>query len=428
MRMDCDTRSCSYRAVMLFVFIIVMGSLNSVPVSTSEKAIDLMVVLDLSGSMKSQAGAGRYDSLFEWIDAFLHADDRIGVVAMGHGARLLIPLTSKSVFSFDDLKPSLGKREKYTDVAAGMESAFYQLNTASTRDRQRLILLYSDAEIDMPGGEWDVRNATRYLLMSLKPAMKEQQIRFAAIVPEGQKANFQLLQELSSDTGGVYSRGVPRDASAVRAKTTGPLVVLSNDPSRQKTASNAGDTMPPSTAQHPPHASPVPSRQSTRADSEKKEAAALGPPVVIEKTPIWLVPLFALIGAGLIGMFVTMIILFRRHKGESDDMSELNRLLDDVHSLKQITARRRLSSISGPIADDVDETNTFDSDETQANISVGLVSSYLDSIDEGADEYPALTDELSSNPIVSSGESSPLSISTMEALIGTLPSDAEEQN
>lgn len=410
------------------------------PVAADSPGTDIMVVLDLSGSMKSRGGANRYTSLFEWLVSHTDDTDRIGVVAMGYGARLIAPPTPKVEFEFESFKSELKDREKFTDVAAGLESAFYQLSTLESTKRKKVILLYSDAEIDMPGGEWDERDAKRYLIERLNPAMKAKQIRFIAVVPDGLKANFQLLHELSSNTGGMYFRGIPEDGAALQMqnkpvptspsveKATALSVEKATAPSVEKaTAPSVKKPIPPETQQKA-HATPprvVPLTSTTKP----KVSLPKSVPAPQAQTPKWIAIFFVLFGISVLGMFGIVLYLIKKQRQHPSEIEELNQVLNDVHSLKQMTSHRRISSMAAPAFDiaDTTEDEELDSEEIRDPLSVSMVTPFLDYPDSITDETTNITDISMSNEAAFSNDTN-VTISNMETLLGTAPATSEEQN
>lgn len=420
-----------------------IGAGNRTAEASAKKA-DVMAVLDLSGSMRS-GGAGRYEALFAWLQAFTEAGDRIGVVAMGTGARLVAPLTERDEISFQALEEELRNREKFTDLAAGMEAAYYQLKTASSPDAKRIILLYSDARIDMPKGEWDLRNSVRYLLERLKPSLKADGVQVLAVVPDGLDADFQLLHELSFDTGGMYYRGLPPEAAAARAR-------LVSVPDKEKKVRQQEPTIASSEEMPAETVSPVAPASAEDKPSAMSHGKEAAPPVVVERViregaSSWMIALFVIFGILLSVMFVMLVFLFRggrKNSYEEDEEDEdedeeyeenkecddeLQRMLDSVHSLKQLTSRRRVSS------EDVDESELPSdgvvSEDPGDPLSLSLVSPFLEFSDTDKEAVrDVVTDDIASAPAFGDDEKngiSELSISSMETLLGTAAAEKHRE-
>ena len=382
-----------------------------------------MVVVDLSGSMKTRGGADRYTSLFEWLAEHTKSDDRIGVVAMGYGARLVAPLTPKSELDMESMKPGLKDREKFTDVAAGLESAFYQLRMNESPEREKVILLYSDAQIDMPGGDWDERDAKRYLLEQLNSDMKEKQIRFIGVVPDGLKANFRLLHELAGHTGGMYFRGIPKDGAALLPRFEETSTVT--PPSTSETIEPRARTpIPATTPEPPPAAAPAPPPLQV---SNAKTAVTDVPE---SQTPNWIIILTIMFGIAVLGMFGIVLYLFTKQgRRPPQEIEALSQVLDDVHNLKQMTSKRRVSSTAAPAFDAMDtgqEEDEPDFGEPKDAISVSLVSPFLDYPERLSTEPADVMGQLTETSAMSDDDN--FSISNMETLLGAEPVNTEEQD
>lgn len=378
---------------------------------------DIVVVLDLSGSMGAaddeDNNNNRFRAFFTWTGSFTVPGDRIAVVTMGNGSKLISPLQPKAQFSFADHAAKLKHRARYTDVAAGLENAYYQLKTNARPDAVKLILMLSDAQIDMPRGMWDLENSMRYLHDSLIPSMKKENITLVSIVPDGLKANFPLLQELSDGTGGVYYRGLPGDVVAVRRQHIRPLPstvaraekvtpavsqVTSTTEKNIRTSSSAVDISSSEVK------SEKPATQSAQADNGMRlEFIVLGGILLLGFTLI--------LGA--------IMVLFKRTAARPVGDDEIADVLEEVQALKsEATQSERLATqLDSDMADDDDP----DFGEPRERLSVSMVSPFLDYEEAKAVVRKRPTDEIAVKPVFSDepAEEANLSVSNMETLIGT---------
>jgi HPt (histidine-containing phosphotransfer) domain-containing protein len=402
--------------------------------------MDVMVVLDLSGSMKQGDGANRYDGLFKWVKTFVGRHDRVGVVTLGTGARQISSLVTWDKLSFESLTSDLKIKDKYSDIAAGLETAYYRLKTDTPRGVEKVMVLFSDAKIDLPGGEWESRNSMRYLLESLYPSMRADNIRLIAIVPDGLTADFQLLQELSSGTGGAYFRGLPSDAAQVRA-----ILSTGNSKAAPLVASTASAQAGSSTnlnvhAVNPAVGAGAPG-YSAAIQPPSNGASMPGNEVVVERviregTASWMIALFLVFGVLILGMFgAVLYLLVNRKKGsaEAEEDDELESVLSEVHSLKQIAAKRSLSSAAAAAAFAEDEplVSTPPAEELAEDLSVGFVTPFLEFENIKRQMDPHATDDIAVAPAFSPPkevQSDPnLSISSMETLLGMAGVDVERE-
>jgi hypothetical protein len=377
---------------------------------------DIVVVLDLSGSMGTaddEDNNNRFSAFFTWTGSFTLPGDRIAVVTMGNGSKLISSLQPKAQFSFADHAGKLKRRARYTDVASGLENAYYQLKTNGRPDAVKLILMLSDAQIDMPRGMWDLENSMRYLHDSLIPSMKKENITLVSIVPDGLKANFPLLQELSDGTGGVYYRGLPGDVVAVRRQHIRPLtatVALSKKetPAVSQVASAAEKSVksPDSVSDTVPAKlkSEKPATQSAQADNGMRlEFIVLG----------------GILFLGFTLIFGAIMVLFKRTSVRPASDDEIADVLEEVQALKSEAnqTERLATQLESDMADDDDP----DFGEPRERLSVSMVSPFLDYEEAKAVVRKRPTDEIAVKPVFSDdpAEEANLSVSTMETLIGT---------
>ncbi len=399
--------------------------------SVSDTGMDIMVVADMSGSMKGDASL-TYRALFEWVERFAHPKDRIGVVTFGTKAREILPLTDADTFSFEVLKPNLKQRDSFSDVAGGLENAFYRLKTDSPQGTLKVIVLFSDAKIDLPGDGWESRNSMRYLIESLFPALKADNVRLIAVVPDGLTADFQLLQELTSGTGGVYYRGIPDDVTRTRS------TVLSGDnpipvSTSITTQAPAGPNIQIET---PVQRAPVLESPRTSSQGETKGGSGVViERVVHEGSASWMIALFIVFGIALLGMSgVVLFLVISRNKRRdmTEDDNELESVLLEVHSLKQMAAEKSLSSAAAAAAfeDESEEFFANAKSEPSEDLSVGFVAPFLEF--EAKKKSPAApTDDIAVTPGFSTSEptedDSNMSLSNMETLLGMAGVDGEQK-
>ena len=401
------------RGTLFATILVALCGLSTMANAATRPPSDVATVLDLSGSMNTSEGADRFEALFNWVGAAVIPGDRVSVVAMGTGAHEISPLTAVGdSFVVPDNVPR--KREKYTNLAAGLENAYYQLQASSDIGRERVILLYSDAKIDMPGGEWDSRNSMRYLLDSLIPSLKAARIRVVAVVPEGLDADFQLLHELSGSTGGAYYRGLPASTAALFPEKR-------ESPVSEKIVAQAA----------PAVATPAPQETASVSVPASPEQAASVQTQVVERVvhegPAgWMIVLFAVFGVVLLGVVGVMVVMFRAARTDPESEDTLVRMLDDVHALKELTAKHRTSTI----LEDEEAVAEELPDPDSGKLSVSLVSGFLDFEDTKQEPRKGGSDDIVAKPVFGTDaveEDQNMSLSTMETMLG-LPASNEKHN
>ena len=178
------------------------------------RSIDLVLALDLSGSMG--VNKARYTDMFSWVSNFGQVGDRIGVVAFGSSNQVLEEMKPFEQFKLAPVERALTQGAKYTDLAAGLEQAYYVLKRNVRPGAAHLILLFSDGRIDLPGGVEAAKASERYLREVLLSAMINEKIQMFAFVPKGLSGDYLFLHELTEKTGGDYSRGLPENPGPFR--------------------------------------------------------------------------------------------------------------------------------------------------------------------------------------------------------------------
>jgi hypothetical protein len=200
----------------------------------AETAVDVVLLLDLSASMEKAFRGSGYAEVLQWASRFGRSVDRVAVVTLGERSREVQGLEPFAHFSPATLQPKVKAHEKWSCVSEGLEYAYYMLRNAASPDTARWIFLFSDGEIDLPGGPAAVTTSKRYLREVLLPGIRRAGLQVFAFMPGGSAADYPMLQEITESTGGQYFRGLPVDAAAFRraqvanwAKGHAPPQVLS---------------------------------------------------------------------------------------------------------------------------------------------------------------------------------------------------------
>ena len=228
-------------ALGIFTVCIVNSSVGLSMADTG--AMDVVFVIDNSGSMRKN------DPRFltpKTVRSFLNelsADARVGMVLFDERARLLLPLSSFSdPISHKNVDESLAKidyRGKFTDSAAGIERAVYELKTNGRPQAQQSIIFLTDGIVDTGDRRKD-RELTDWLKTDLATECNKAGIRILGIAFT-ENADFPLIQALASRTGGTYFRAPrPEDIAEVLTRIQAqlappepeilPVVMIETDP------------------------------------------------------------------------------------------------------------------------------------------------------------------------------------------------------
>lgn len=213
--------TCIY--CFLFVSPLFPGQSRAFP----DEQVDLFFVIDNSGSMRKN------DPSFltpQTVRAFLQRlapATRVGMVMFDQKARLLEPLglladqqaKQRLMQSLDEID----YRGQYTNSAAGIERALYELKTSGTPEAQRCLIFLTDGIVDTGNKQKDTE-LTQWLINDLTAESRDLGIRIFGIAFT-ENADFTLIQALSQRTGGSYYRAYsPEDIADVLDQIQSQLV------------------------------------------------------------------------------------------------------------------------------------------------------------------------------------------------------------
>ena len=168
---------------------------------------DVVVVLDNSGSMKTNdpnrlAGKAVTDFV-----ASLKGDVRISIVEFATNPTLLMPLTpldDNARLQAQQAVARLDYRGQWTDTGAALERALYELDTHGRPDSLRCIVLMTDGYVDVGNASRD-SDKIHWITQSLIPEAVAKKVRIFGIAFTDQ-ADYELLQQLAQKTGAGYYR------------------------------------------------------------------------------------------------------------------------------------------------------------------------------------------------------------------------------
>ncbi|GAB6906891.1 hypothetical protein DESC_940101 [Desulfosarcina cetonica] len=174
----------------------------------TEGLADVVLVIDNSGSMRKNDPAFLMPKTVSTFLAQLPASARVAMVRFDQQARLLEPLSSlsdpKTRQALTESLNQIDYRGRFTDSAAGLERAVYELKTAGRPDARQSIIFLTDGIVDTGSPKKDAE-LTRWLKTDLVDDCTASGIHILGIAFT-EKADFPLIQTLASRTDGVYFR------------------------------------------------------------------------------------------------------------------------------------------------------------------------------------------------------------------------------
>jgi Mg-chelatase subunit ChlD len=171
-------------------------------------AVDVMLVLDNSGSMKKNDPKRLLKTVVRNFTQHLEAGDRLGMVMFDESAHRLMELTPVSdagfAPAFEAALAKLTYGGRLTDIPRGLELARYELEHARRARSAPIMVFMTDGEVDL-GSSAGNAEAKRYLRETVIPDIKSLGARVFGITLT-EDADVSLIQEIGQATGGSYFR------------------------------------------------------------------------------------------------------------------------------------------------------------------------------------------------------------------------------
>lgn len=265
--------------------------------AAAPSALDIMLVLDNSGSMKQN---DPHLLTREVVTRFLEgmgANTRLGMVVFDQDARLIEPLTALDSLNtrvrFLKGLESLNYQGRYTNSPAAIERALYELKSHGREQASRIVIFLTDGIVDT-GDQARDRQKEQWLKDSLTAESRRLGIRLFTIAFTD-RADYQLIQTMALNTAGEYFRAYRAEEiegvfQAIRERLV---------PTPAPPAAVAAPVQPP--APSPPPAAPGPS-----------PAAAPSPPPPEPGLPL---PLLLAGAVALVGIVGLGLVLRRTSRG-----------------------------------------------------------------------------------------------------------------
>jgi pSer/pThr/pTyr-binding forkhead associated (FHA) protein/Mg-chelatase subunit ChlD len=179
----------------------------------STKPLDLVLVLDNSGSMRANDPQFLTKKVVTSFFDGLADGTRMAFVLFADKAELVMPLTAVADAGVKEKVGSILKkvnyRGMYTDIPAAVERAVYELKQNGRQDAERLIIFMTDGVIDI-GNRAKELEKSKWLKEGLAEEGRKAGIRIFGVA-FADKADFELIQTLAQKTEGGYYRALKSD-------------------------------------------------------------------------------------------------------------------------------------------------------------------------------------------------------------------------
>ena len=283
-------RICAH--LVLGVAFVAAAWTDARPVAAAGPGLDLLLLLDNSGSMKQNDPQFLTRAVVaEFVNSKrLPADSRVGVVMFADNATMTMPLTpiGDAKLALQSSMEKLDYSGKLTDTAAAVERALYELKHQARPGADTAVVLMTDGIIDTGNPAKDAERY-RWITTDLADSAAAAGTRIYGVAFT-EKADFQLIQSLGEITGGDYYRILRADeVSGAFGKIADSL-----------TARKATTAVAP--------AAPAPAA----TDARPAAVPAVPAPVTPGGLPMWMLVMGPVLGLiGLVAAFLVPTMLWR---------------------------------------------------------------------------------------------------------------------
>jgi hypothetical protein len=254
-----------------------------VPAEPAPAPTDLVLALDVSASMQHNDPNREVSAAATALVERLGANDAAGLVVFGANAtasRSLAPLAANG--NRDALLREVGAlqyRERYTDLAAGVERALYELRSNGRPGARLVVVFMTDGIMDTGSASRDA-DRTAWLTRDLLEDARRLGVRIYAVA-FSEQADYMLMRQMAVATGGEYYRATKAGEIAKVFET------ISAHLDREPATAPAGDATTPAAAAPTPAPAPM-----------------------LPVAPVWIVTGIGAIGA--IGLTLVLVAMRRR--------------------------------------------------------------------------------------------------------------------
>ena len=182
----------------------------SAQTSSAAAGVDVVLVLDQSGSMKGNDPQRLMVQSARDLVRKLGPGDAAGLVFFGAQARAAHPLVPLAVQGQRESLVTEIDRIRYADprtnIAAGIERGMYELKQHGRADAVPILIFITDGIVDTGSAAKDAEMRD-WLRSRLLPEAAQRGIRIFSVALT-EEADFALIQEMASATGGDYYRAI----------------------------------------------------------------------------------------------------------------------------------------------------------------------------------------------------------------------------
>jgi pSer/pThr/pTyr-binding forkhead associated (FHA) protein len=190
------------------VFIGAFGGQRTPAQAPANQPVDVMLVLDNSGSMKQNDPKRLLKQAVTEFASNLPAQSQVGIVLFDQRVDVIQGLTKVSDTGFQsELAQSLSRVDysgKWTDIPGGIERAIYTLNHDGRPDALHAIVFFTDGIIETGNSAKDLERS-KWLREDLAAEAKQRGIRIFGVAFT-EASDYELIQSVAQTTGGEHYR------------------------------------------------------------------------------------------------------------------------------------------------------------------------------------------------------------------------------
>ena len=189
-------------------FLAAAGGHGASAQTPTHQPVDVMLVLDNSGSMKRNDPQGLVKQAVTEFASNLPAQSQVGIVLFDQHIEVIQGLTKVSDPGFQSQLTQSLKRIDYsgrwTDIPGGIEQGIYTLNHDGRPDALHALVFFTDGIIETGNTAKDLERG-RWLRENLASEAKQRGIRIFG-VGFTEDSDYELIQSVAQTTGGEHYR------------------------------------------------------------------------------------------------------------------------------------------------------------------------------------------------------------------------------
>lgn len=192
--------------LMALVALTAVTAIAPVYAAASDRAVDVALVMDSSGSMKKTDPKRLRVPAAKLLMTLLGDDDRIGVVSFSDDGYPIMRLTEATDANRELMFAAAEKvsdRGQYTNIYAGIKKGAEMLNSDPGEERRKIVVLMSDGKMDTGSKEKDAE-LVRLTSSELPVELKNQSIELYAIAFT-EASDLRMMSDAAELNGGYFS-------------------------------------------------------------------------------------------------------------------------------------------------------------------------------------------------------------------------------